>query len=186
MAKDTQTQYRLFLSIPIAPTDVPALQTMIRPYMQKMPELRWLSVDTWHITLAYVGECSAAVKEQIIKIMQQNIHYGAGDLLAQVAGWVQWPVANPRVLALQLRVNPELLQLRQSLVSSLAAVGINVDQNEFIPHITVARLGSDYSCNLQKYKAKAVEVHIKAIELWHSNPGPAGSTYESVYSCAVI
>ena len=185
MSDLAKNAYCLFVAIPIDVVGTERVSSLVQPLQAQLPLLRWLDAATWHITLAYVGDCDVAVKNNLTEIITHYAHDVAA-MQVPVESWVQWPVRRPRVLALRLMDHLPLLKLRADMVAAMVDAGINIDhQQTFLPHLSVARFKPSLQPDMQGLP-QPVDINLKLerIELWHSQKKP-NTPYQSLCTVAL-
>jgi 2'-5' RNA ligase len=128
---------RLFVSADLPSSVVDALVAW-RP---RRDELRAVSPESLHLTLAFLGERSAqdaAVVAAVVRAVARPV----GGLSLGGARWL--PPRRPRVLAVELAdARGELEALQREVVAGLtSAIGFAPERRAFLPHVTVARVRS--------------------------------------------
>jgi len=133
---------RLFVAITPPATALAELEATVAPLHDVEPGLRWSSPQSWHITLAFLGE----VDERIAARLATRLERAAGrhpgvDLLA--AGGGAFPsVTRARVLWTGIRGDQQVLrEIQQSVAAGARRAGApSADEGRrFRPHITLAR-----------------------------------------------
>ena len=133
---------RVFVGLAPDNTFLENLFKNIAPLKEEFPEFRWLSEDTLHITLAFIGEIQAGILPQIIKA--SGIAAGCKKIPAVTGKLRTLPGGkSPNVLALEIdRGGNEIASLASGIACNLEAHGVVFDGNrnrKFLPHITIAR-----------------------------------------------
>lgn len=102
--------------------------------------LRWVPPENWHITVAFLGEVNernlGKLSDVIAPIVQER-----APLYAELDGleWFPSPL-KPRMLALHVNPTPALLELQSAVSASLRREGFQLENREYRPHLTLARL----------------------------------------------
>lgn len=114
------------------------LTTVLDYYANEHPNLKWTTADKLHLTLLYLGETD----QGHLPLIKKQLHYIA-QKTAVMLGECHKPCllpskSNPKVLAYQLKTQPNLMQLHQYLQHALMP-GEDYDTRDFKPHITLAR-----------------------------------------------
>ena len=104
------------------------------------PDARWVSPESLHITLKFIGEQKpeqvAAITERLQSVVGKKIEI-------RVSGYGFFPTAKaPHVFWLGIQAAPELADLASSIDSGLAELKIAREDRPFSPHLTLARGGS--------------------------------------------
>lgn len=132
----------MFVAITPPATALAELEAVVAPLHAVQPELRWSSPQSWHITLAFLGE----VDEKIAARLATRLERAAGrhpgvDLLT--AGGGAFPsVTRARVLWTGIRGDQQVLRdIAKSVAAGARRAGAPSpdEARRFRPHITLAR-----------------------------------------------
>jgi len=104
----------------------------------RAPGVRWVGPETLHITLQFLGE-TAKVEE--IKTALANIKGPPVGLNFRGIGFFPSP-QRARVFWIGIEADEHLQPLVDSTGNALAPLGFKREQQEFHPHLTLARAGS--------------------------------------------
>ena len=162
------------------------------------PDARWVSPESLHVTLKFIGEQKpervAAITErlQLVKGKSAEIRF---------AGYGFFPTAKaPRVFWIGIQAGPELPELASSVDSALAELQIPREERPFSPHLTLARGGGGSGspkwrkgdgpnstfAELQKRLAAMGEIDFGTMTareffLYQSQLSPGGSKYSKLH-----
>lgn len=101
-------------------------------------EAKLTSPDDLHMTLQFIGEVSDEICDQIQVRLRSVI---ATPLVHELSGVGIFANADrPEILWAGIEPSPELTSLRNAIGDVLNSLEIKLDEREFNPHITVARL----------------------------------------------
>ncbi|NEA34273.1 RNA 2',3'-cyclic phosphodiesterase [Streptomyces sp. SID13031] len=133
---------RLFVAVVPPAEVVEHLAEFVGPRRDHPDEdIRWASDETWHITLAFLGD----VPEYKTEELAEGLERAAGrqkpfDL--RLAGSGAFPsVADARVLWTGVKDGSDALpHLAMTTRSAANKAGVTVDGRKFTPHLTLARL----------------------------------------------
>ena len=120
------------------------IRKRLRHFVEEMhgfaPDARWVSPESLHVTLKFIGEKTDVIVKQIEEVLGsieaepfQVRFYGVGFFPTVKAARVFWA---------GIKAEPSLEQLAKSIESKLAGVGIAKEERAFSPHLTLARSGS--------------------------------------------
>lgn len=130
---------RLFIAL-----DIPeSIRIQIARYVDEMrriaPDAKWVRTDSYHVTLKFIGEWKADVREVIDSLRRvEGIQF---DLAFRGCGF--FPNARaPRVFWLGIEADSSLPSLAESIDQSCSKLGIEKEDRAFSPHLTLARSGS--------------------------------------------
>jgi 2'-5' RNA ligase len=129
---------RLFLALDI---DEPIRNriTAFRDQMrQRAPGARWVSPETFHVTLQFLGETR---KHQEIQHALTGVNSPSVQIAFRGAGFFPNPKA-PRVFWVGIEGDAHLQELVAAIAGVLAPLGFTRDPGPYTPHLTLARSGS--------------------------------------------
>jgi len=184
---------RLFIAIELSESlqqaihvQTAALRGALRP-----ESVRWVAPGHVHLTLKFLGEVapdgSAALEEMLSREASRVAAFEVS-----VSGVGAFPsAARPRVLWVGLQGPPALSSLRLAIERGATGLGYPAEEQDFSPHLTVARVRRGASsAELQGVRA-ALEsssigrigtARIDAVCLFRSDLKPGGSVYTRLYS----
>ncbi|PSH04427.1 MAG: RNA 2',3'-cyclic phosphodiesterase [Acidobacteria bacterium] len=128
---------RLFVALDIDEAIQQRLADYVRALQPKLPGVRFVGRNTYHITLKFLGEVQneRAVREQLRKVRA-----AAFDLTVSKVGF--FPSARaPRVFWAGIQAPSALAELAHGIGMTLETLGFP-QEREFSPHLTLARNGS--------------------------------------------
>lgn len=103
------------------------------------PEARWVTAESLHITLKFIGEQKP---EQVEAITQRLQNVAANKIEVRFADYGFFPTAKaPRVFWLGIQAGPELAALAANIDAYLSELNIPREDRQFSPHLTLARGG---------------------------------------------
>jgi len=130
---------RLFVALDIDE----AIRERIRGFINELralaPNVRWVSTESLHITLKFIGEQPepklGAIEAALAKVSTPSVRIS-------FRGCGFFPNAkSPRVFWMGVEAGTELAQLAKQIEEALAALGIEKEKRGFSPHLTLARAG---------------------------------------------
>jgi 2'-5' RNA ligase len=127
---------RLFVALDIDDAIQQRLDDYVRTLQLRLPEVRFVRSDTYHVTLKFLGSVQNvdAVREQL-----KNVHAAGFQIAFGGVGFFP-DVHTPRVFWAGLNA-PALPGLARDIDQSLEVLGFP-QEREFHPHLTLARNGS--------------------------------------------
>jgi 2'-5' RNA ligase len=177
---------RLFIGIPLAPTTANDLLTEVNRLRSTTrnpatsDNVRWSAPESWHITLQFLGSTTPQQYECVTARLRELHH---APLEIQLGAIGTFPRAG--VLFTDVRINPELLALQQSVTVATAPCGFTPEARPYRPHITLARRkGKSRDREFRNLKLQIdPPPHFSSFDangfiLYESVPTPEGSRYE--------
>jgi RNA 2',3'-cyclic 3'-phosphodiesterase len=131
---------RLFVALELPGDAVSALVAWREDIVGAEPALRAVPPTSLHVTLCFLGWCSASEVDPIARACETLAGDAAPEL--RIAGPVWLPPRRPGVLAVRLSEAATVLaDLQRQLADRLAQGGWYVlESRRFLPHVTVARV----------------------------------------------
>jgi RNA 2',3'-cyclic 3'-phosphodiesterase len=133
---------RLFVAITPPATALAEIDAAVAPLRATRPELTWSSPQSWHVTLAFLGE----VDDAVVPRLAVRLERAAGKyprLELSTAGAGAFPTApRARVLWTGVRGDPVILRdMSASVAAGARHAGAPPpdERRRFRPHITLAR-----------------------------------------------
>jgi 2'-5' RNA ligase len=133
---------RLFVAITPPATALAEIDAAVAPLRAARPELTWSSLQSWHVTLAFLGE----VDDAVVPRLAVRLERAAGRrprLELSTAGAGAFPTApRARVLWTGVRGDPAALRAMSAAVAAgarRAGAPPPGERRRFRPHITLAR-----------------------------------------------
>jgi 2'-5' RNA ligase len=129
---------RLFVALDIDE----AIRDRIAHFREEMrslaPAVRWVGPETFHITLQFLGETQKA--EEIKTALSRT---NAEPVTLRFGGAGFFPNPNrARVFWVGIASDEKLQKLVRAIGAALAPLGFTREQEEYHPHLTLARAGS--------------------------------------------
>lgn len=130
---------RLFVAL-----DIPEpIRAAISGYVDEMrriaPDAKWVHSDTYHLTLKFIGEWKRDVKEVISAL--GNVQALPVEITFRNSGFFPNQRA-PRVFWVGIEADANLVPLASKVDEACLVLGIEREDNEYHPHLTLARSGS--------------------------------------------
>lgn len=130
---------RLFVALDLAEDIRERIGRFIEELRPLAPAVRWVSAESLHVTLKFIGEQpEAKVKE--VETALGRISCAEFDVSFHGCGF--FPTAqSARVFWVGIEAGPELGKLAAEIEMALEPIGIEREKRGFNPHLTLARLG---------------------------------------------
>lgn len=140
---------RVFIGIDLDPEirdKIAGFLEGVRPFA---PEARWVTAESLHITLKFIGEQKPEQVESI-KAVLRTIEGKTSDIRFSDYGFFPSP-RSPRVFWIGVHGGPDLAELARMMDTATAELGIPREERAFSPHLTLARgAGGSGSPNWRK------------------------------------
>jgi RNA 2',3'-cyclic 3'-phosphodiesterase len=104
------------------------------------PDIRWVSAESLHITLKFIGEWPAERLDELKRSLA-NIHGEPTEITISGTGF--FPTAkSARVFWIGIEAGPGLALLAAAVDAAASTLKIESEKRAFTPHLTLARTGS--------------------------------------------
>ncbi len=132
---------RTFISVTL-PKKISSLSEMLQTtVISKKDNIKWVNPGSIHLTLKFLGHTPFEAADEINEVLDKMVVNHAGmELNINKTGCFP-KIERPRVL--WLGVEGHVIQLQDfvtDLNKKLEKLGFPLDENEYIPHITLARI----------------------------------------------
>ena len=104
------------------------------------PDARWVSAESLHITLKFVGEWPPERLDELKRGLAA-VHGQPSEITFSGTGFFPTPKA-ARVFWIGIQAGPELASLAAAADAATSALGVESEKRAFAPHLTLARTGS--------------------------------------------
>jgi RNA 2',3'-cyclic 3'-phosphodiesterase len=131
---------RAFLALEI-PEEVKAyLETTVQTMKSRVQGVKWVGREGQHITLKFFGEIQESLVREIHALLAPigNRHDAFTGALKEVTAFPSRRRARVIVVALEKGVD-NLLRIFHDIEDSLSTIGIQKEERDFIPHVTLGR-----------------------------------------------
>ena len=129
---------RLFVALDID-ADVRGRIADFRNQMRQLaPDVRWVGLETFHVTLQFLGETKKLAE---IQSALRLVRGSPITLVFRNAGF--FPTSkSPRVFWVGIEPDQNLAELVKAIAEALQPLGFERDKGPYKPHLTLARAGS--------------------------------------------
>ena len=179
---------RCFISIDI---EDPALVSRITGLQDKLREanarLKLVEPQNLHITLRFLGEVEEELVRAIVGVLEE-VEFNAFDI--RLVGVGAFPSSRrPRVIWIGVeRGYEDMVELSRKVNSALARLRIPKPREEFVPHLTIARVkgyaGRLASLVVKLRHVEVGEMRVDKFRLKKSTLTPRGPVYETLFEKA--
>jgi 2'-5' RNA ligase len=147
----------------------------------KLQQIRWLSKENYHLTLAFLGN--------VDYVMVSSLQYALEHKLCttkavpfKFSEITPFPFSrSPKIAAALLERTDELIQLQLNVADCVRKIGISIERRRFTPHVTLGRLksGSRKSLAFQPRQINLEGVSKKVV-IFQSELNPQGAVYTAL------
>jgi 2'-5' RNA ligase len=133
---------RLFVAITPPASALGEIETLVAPLRAARPGFRWAGPDSWHVTLAFLGEVSEDLLPELRTRLQRAAHRHPGLELAVTGAGAFPAAARARVLWAGIHGDQqELAALAASVAAGARRAGAPPpdEGRRYRPHLTLAR-----------------------------------------------
>ena len=136
---------RLFAAIEIPPDIRKTIFDLLAPLRAQHSAVRWERVEKLHVTLRFIGDTTAESMSGIHAALHRAAMHAGRPFPAHYSSTGFFPNRHrPRVLWIGM-VDPEgrSTALHDAVEQELRSLGIDEDDKEFHPHVTVGRMRNE-------------------------------------------
>ncbi len=131
---------RLFVAIPLILSEDIISKIQELQHVFDMDKMRWIPTENTHLTLKFLGSTPGKRIKPLIKTLEKGI-LNIPDFNLEINRLGMFGSKHaPKVLWLGFDENPTLLQLNQQISQQLQEIGIEETRENFVPHVTIARI----------------------------------------------
>jgi RNA 2',3'-cyclic 3'-phosphodiesterase len=135
-----QQQMRIFVALDLDPEMRVRIARFIEEMRALAPDVRWVSAESLHITLKFIGEkpdqLTPKIEERLRSVLANSF-----ELSFRGCGFFPTP-RSARVFWIGIEAAPALAELASAIDSALSSLPIPKEERAFSPHLTLARAGS--------------------------------------------
>jgi len=177
---------RLFIAVDLSDAARAWALERRNEFQARWPEsgLRWTSMEQWHVTLQFLGDCS---ERQLLPIQAAMKHAVAGVTPFSITFGKPGLFSGPRMGVLWLGVesgSETLTELVSSLRESLQAAGFKKEKQPYRGHLTLARSRTKIPSHVLRLlppSSPCPEIPISSMTLYRSTLDSTGARYDVVY-----
>tara|TARA_A100001011_G_scaffold305679_1_gene320347 strand:- start:116 stop:694 length:579 start_codon:yes stop_codon:yes gene_type:complete len=174
---------RTFLCFPV-PLEVRSKKNMLYSTLEGSPaQINWVKNDNLHLTLKFIGFTTESYIPKIIDTLKGiTINYKPFHLVVNKTGCFP-KKERPRTLYLRVEGHLNILnELVQNIDNELEKLDIPKDLNDFIPHITLARIKypQTHTPNIDLFLKSSydpIDLSLDRVQFFSSELLPSGAIY---------
>ncbi len=182
---------RLFIAVDI---DDPGMVERLRDLEEELRALRvqmkLVEPENFHVTIRFIGEVPDYVAGEIRGKVLPSLRFRPFKLRLAGVGAFPSPSSARVVWVGIVEGFDELKAIREQVDRGLRDLGLRLEEEEFAPHITLARLKERGSPAVAKFimersSYEVGEMEVRAVRLKKSNLTPRGPIYETLAEARV-
>jgi len=149
------------------------------------PTLRWVKPEQAHLTLVFLGHVGSERVTSVVDAVAADVDLAPFEMILGGAG-VFPPRGAPRVLWIGTAAGAaELIALQRRLSARVAALGVELDERPFHPHLTIGRWRASRPSDRARAVAAArpgpiARVPVRHATLYESKLSPSGPAYTAL------
>lgn len=171
---------RIFIALPLADEFKKQLGKAVFDLRGKYPEFRWLSEESWHITLVPPNDLSDAEIRKMKLLIESGIVFKKFRIAPDRIILGPPGNAEKRMVWLLFKNSPEFLGLREWLNNLLENLE-NIETRQGNIHVTLAKFSRFDKLDF-KEKSFPHDFVAEKIEIWESRIFSSGSVYNNLAS----
>ena len=160
---------------------------VLAPLREQLPRVRWVSADTLHVTLAFLGERSEDEAREA-HVVVREVAAARAPLRVTLTGLGVFPgPARPRVIWLGLADPGPVRDLHRAFERERARLGVPAEGRAYHPHVTLGRVPPPAESAVRAALAPALAaldfeatVTLGSLDLMRSEPTQAGARYTTL------
>ncbi|MFA7621547.1 MAG: RNA 2',3'-cyclic phosphodiesterase [Aminobacteriaceae bacterium] len=172
---------RTFLCIELSAEAKRALHRATADLRDSLGSLKWVSPESLHVTLKYLGELGEEKVEGVARSFEQAFSSaGLASFVLYCGNLGAFPrFERARVLIVHLLGELAPMALLASMAEeSAAAYGVTREKHLFTPHITLARARSPHPLSPDdRFPGRRIEWLANSVTMMKSDLSPSGSIY---------
>lgn len=175
---------RLFVAIELPMELKQQIGARVESVRQQLPVASWGKAETYHVTLAFIGDQPESIVTAIAAQLQASVREARFGVEIKGAGF--FPNARrARVAWIGLSPADRLAALATEVREGLRRVHVAFDEKPFKPHLTLARLKAPWSETDAALLTKAFDQFdggftVREVTLFSSQLSAKGATHRAV------
>jgi 2'-5' RNA ligase len=187
---------RLFVALDIDHEIRDRIAQFVNSVRGSAPNARWVSAESLHVTLKFIGEWRAERLEELKRALAE-LRGDQSTITFSGTGFFPTPKA-ARVFWAGIQSGPEVASLASNVDRATSALGIESEQRAFTPHLTLARTGSGRPQRISRDRTNLIfrrlqetlgtmpvpefgRMTAREFFLYESKLSPKGAAYSKLY-----
>ncbi len=129
---------RLFTAIDIPPDVIEALRSFVSR-LRPTAKISWSPLENLHITTKFIGEWPEPRLDEMKRALASVQAIGSIEIAVKGLGWFP-NERRPRVFWAGVDGGEALRTLARATASAVAELGVRVENRDYSPHLTLARI----------------------------------------------
>ena len=165
-----QRAMRIFVALDLDQPIRQRIQSFVQEIRNTASDARWISGESLHVTLRFIGEQPDAAIPQI-EASLRSIQVEPFQVTFSGTGFFPTPRA-ARVFWIGIKAQDALAQLARNIEEALATIGIPKEDRAFSPHLTLARTRGGSGAPGRRKDDKSNRQFAKLHKLLTTRPAP--------------
>ncbi len=178
---------RLFVAVELGEEVLRNVEEQIQKLRRRAPEAKWVDTHKMHVTLVFLGQTDEARAQEVGDAVRAAASGHAPLTISVESGGGFGTKKAPRVLWIGLSGDVEALgRLQQDVAQRMAALGFEMEERPFKPHLTLARAREQRGDPALARCVEALEgqsfgkARVSELILFESKLSPKGAQYTPV------
>ncbi|MBN2427999.1 MAG: RNA 2',3'-cyclic phosphodiesterase [Deltaproteobacteria bacterium] len=177
---------RTFLAVPLGQNVIKAIDTIRSELVSVLPDVRWVSPETMHLTIKFFGDIPSQDIDKI-KTAMQPLQKELESFETDISGLGAFPsLSRPRVIWLGVKNQAAFKRLHSAVEKELSCIGFEQDERPFSPHLTLGRVKKPIPSAdrlLEKYRhVYCGKMKADRLVLFESRLNPRGAVHLPLFS----
>src|SRR5512140_1503941 len=175
---------RLFVAVDLGDEVVRTVNEQVQKLRRRAPDAKWVDAHKMHVTLVFLGQTDEARAGEVGDAVRAAASGHAPLTISVESGGGFGTKKAPRVLWIGLAGDVEALgRLQQDVAQRMAALGFEMEQRPFKPHLTLARAREQrgdpaLALCAQELEGKSFgKARVAELILFESKLSPKGAQY---------
>ena len=134
---DCAKQKTIFCALNFSAQDCDNLQGKVQPYLRDL-NCKAVPACRLHLTLLYLGDINIADCNTLVAKLDHELT-SARPFMLSYNKIIALLLKHSQAIALEVAPTEQLLELHQIIKNCAQEIGIAIKDNDFLPHITIAR-----------------------------------------------
>jgi len=173
---------RCFIALPTSPDVKDAINAIQKRLIATEADVRWESIDKFHITLKFLGKCEPS-KLSLLTSQLELLPRNVSTLRVIYNKVGAFPTEqSPRVVWIGAEPDESLMRLQNDVETLCERFGFERENRQFHPHITLGRVKGTKNVGrltetLKSLTLQSIQAVCTHFDLMRSDLKPSGSVY---------